>query len=753
MFWQNFSYSGLRRMFAGLFIVIFISVNAGNFLLYAFFSSALDTEVKAGSLRILSKVKYATEQIYNDVTSLSTQLSHGNITITRLMFEKERDRILEYQAHQIMQNIMVSYPVIDYIAVYNERLDEIIATRYFDSVTEAGLKYLANYYYQRGALNSAIPITVKHIGSVLDITSRNTVTICNYSPLSLANDKGVLLVGINCNFFQQLIKGLDEGDLETIMILDDGGQVISHPDTAEIFQNYRDKEYLEEVFTGGRETFSYVSTIDSIKTYISYTKSEPLGWKFVSLVPYKTMASKLIFMRNLTLILTFCILCAGLFISYLLALNMYKPIQGILKRLNPGPVPRKFPVLKNENEYIEKQIDYLRSTADISESLIKSTIIYDLLKNQYVEDKIISNHIIGELFKEPYYLGCILSFDEQDEFDGLDAEDQAAERNKLIKIAVELLCRTCVSVDFVVLSSTDSALVLHLETGAVPENLIPTLMEINEMSKKFSGRSVSSAAGSIVNSIFAINDSYEEAAANLKERFFSGAGTVIAGQNREDRREIAYPRHTEAQLYQAVLSGDEKSINVIIGGFTDTIGKTTYEYARIYLIIVITETLSLCLADKLPVDPNSFHALIRKLQRTETLQKAGIILNVFYSSLAGQVHRDPPGSLPPFVLDAIKLAAENYQNPLFSINTAAENFSFTPAYFNREFKKYRRISYSEFLNEYRMEMACKLLKQTNKPVAAISAETGISNTTYFYTLFKKIYNVTPQQYRANCSRN
>ena len=86
---------------------------------------------------------------------------------------------------------------------------------------------------------------------------------------------------------------------------------------------------------------------------------------------------------------------------------------------------------------------------------------------------------------------------------------------------------------------------------------------------------------------------------------------------------------------------------------------------------------------------------------------------------------------------------------MYSINTAAEKLNITPAYFNRIFKKYMRISYSEFLNEYRIKKACEMLQETNKSINVISAETGISNTTYFYTLFKKYYGITPQQYRNN----
>jgi YesN/AraC family two-component response regulator len=272
-------------------------------------------------------------------------------------------------------------------------------------------------------------------------------------------------------------------------------------------------------------------------------------------------------------------------------------------------------------------------------------------------------------------------------------------------------------------------------------------METSEMAKKFCGYSISSSPGSIVNSIFAINDSFEEAEAGLKERFFLGAGTITAGQNNTPRREIAYPRNLGDQLYQAILSGDKNTLYMIIGKFADTLGETSYEYTRIYLITMVIEILSLCLTNKLPVDANSFHVLIGELQKSETLQKARIILSEFCLSLSRQINTNPVEAPPLLVQNALTLATEKYQDPLFSINIAAESFNITPAYFNRIFKKYRRVSYSEFLNEYRMEMARRLLKETNKSITVIAAEIGISNATYFYTLFKKLYNITPQQYR------
>jgi hypothetical protein len=195
-------------MFTGFVVFLFIGVNVGNLLLYTFFSNALVSEINTGNMNMLTKIKNATELMYEEILSLSTQLGHDNITITKIMFENERERLLEYQGHQILQNALVSYPYIDYFTVYNERLDELIGTMYFTAESEAGLKNLAKNYYQQGIYSLTIPLAVENQASPQGTPAENTITLVIYSPLSQENDKGVLLVGINCDYFQQLINML-----------------------------------------------------------------------------------------------------------------------------------------------------------------------------------------------------------------------------------------------------------------------------------------------------------------------------------------------------------------------------------------------------------------------------------------------------------------------------------------------------------------------------------------------------------------
>jgi len=58
----------------------------------------------------------------------------------------------------------------------------------------------------------------------------------------------------------------------------------------------------------------------------------------------------------------------------------------------------------------------------------------------------------------------------------------------------------------------------------------------------------------------------------------------------------------------------------------------------------------------------------------------------------------------------------------------------------------------EYLLEYRIQMAEKLLQTTDLPVTAIAMQTGFSNSAYFGKTFRKFKNITPSEYRNQWSR-
>lgn len=71
----------------------------------------------------------------------------------------------------------------------------------------------------------------------------------------------------------------------------------------------------------------------------------------------------------------------------------------------------------------------------------------------------------------------------------------------------------------------------------------------------------------------------------------------------------------------------------------------------------------------------------------------------------------------------------------------------TPVSFSKFFKKTFNKTFTSYLNEYRINKACELLKETENSIEQISFETGYLNLSFFHRQFKLITKKTPAQYR------
>ena len=89
---------------------------------------------------------------------------------------------------------------------------------------------------------------------------------------------------------------------------------------------------------------------------------------------------------------------------------------------------------------------------------------------------------------------------------------------------------------------------------------------------------------------------------------------------------------------------------------------------------------------------------------------------------------------------------DNYAQPI-SLEEIANEAYLSPSAFCRFFKKRTRKSFVEYLNEFRISMACKMLVESKEPVAHICYKAGFNNLANFNRQFKKVMGVTPTGYR------
>ena len=92
---------------------------------------------------------------------------------------------------------------------------------------------------------------------------------------------------------------------------------------------------------------------------------------------------------------------------------------------------------------------------------------------------------------------------------------------------------------------------------------------------------------------------------------------------------------------------------------------------------------------------------------------------------------------------------ENHYGERLTIETMAAVSGFSQSHFMKFFKNTMGVSFIEYLNDYRLTMAARLLLASSDAIVAISAECGFENLSYFNRMFRRKYGVTPSEYRKN----
>lgn len=91
--------------------------------------------------------------------------------------------------------------------------------------------------------------------------------------------------------------------------------------------------------------------------------------------------------------------------------------------------------------------------------------------------------------------------------------------------------------------------------------------------------------------------------------------------------------------------------------------------------------------------------------------------------------------------------AKHYGSDLLSIKEISDYVHLSASYVCTYFKNQTGQTLNQYLTEYRMEKAMRLLEDARNQIADISAKVGYSNGNYFSKSFKKFTGLTPSKYR------
>lgn len=144
---------------------------------------------------------------------------------------------------------------------------------------------------------------------------------------------------------------------------------------------------------------------------------------------------------------------------------------------------------------------------------------------------------------------------------------------------------------------------------------------------------------------------------------------------------------------------------------------------------------------------NMFREYLKKSAGYETVLTVLLIQMLVMLQRFEMVNETESTSLRRFD-EVIHFIKSHYTSSL-TVQDLADYFFLSASHFQRQFKKTTGISFTQYLQNVRIQKCSELLKSTDIPIYQIANQVGYQDMKFFHALFRKKTGVTPKQYRQN----
>ncbi|QHW33440.1 response regulator [Paenibacillus rhizovicinus] len=252
-----------------------------------------------------------------------------------------------------------------------------------------------------------------------------------------------------------------------------------------------------------------------------------------------------------------------------------------------------------------------------------------------------------------------------------------------------------------------------------------------------------------------IYNSYQEALAAIKYRFYTGKNSVLSiGDFQSDDRSVEFPQLFDAEqdLLRLIKLGDSEQAAAKIRFIFNTL----CDNRRLpvgYVQSVCAELVNVAGKAVLELDENIrhivpdyssvFHDIYGKREAAE-LQE---VMLAFFGKLTAHFALKHSQKNARTIHKIKTIIEQTYMNHI-SLTKLAEEVYLSPNYISLIFKQETGESITEYITKVRMEAAMELLKSPDLKILEVSEMVGFENATYFSTVFKKYAGMHPQKHRS-----
>lgn len=729
------------KMLMGITLGIVIVLIASSSVYYVSFTRILQQKAFESDLSDLEHTGQAIAITTENAQTVSFQI-YRNSTIAKILYYNDPHPFDIQGAMLDLYNYLNSMPFIESIYVYNASQE-----RY----------YIVSQNGQRGVIEEEALADTAFIDILNDYrdyepfapiprildsssTKNNETAVYTYLCYDAIGTDGKLnsaiAVNISADWINQGITLSNNDDTEQIYVIDQHGSIRNVQNLKEIEPDSAVSTTLLTLDPSHEANYS-ISSFNGVKSLLTYTARDQFGWYYVRVTPYRDIIGEVQQVGVTTIQIASIILIAGLLLSWLLSKYLYAPINKIKVRMED-----------------------LESEWRNSSYTIRQNALSKLLQIQGFNPKLQLEKLrrIGVQFDftKPYQL-VFMRIDRYDELKTQGHRDILTYKFAIMNISTEI-CSKHFHVD--ALDLEDDCLLMFLnipEQTTISSETLPLIMkEVQVACEEYLRLGITIAVTPLSSDPHQLYTLYKQAKDASLHRFFKGRGAIIDVQQQPlAQKAHTFPIGKEKRLIEAIKTGKCEEAKQLY----DEIMEETKQYP-LQVVQLTTKHLTVTLENMISeIEKNSSlqlgfdcELILPKFENYETLEEMSYQFHQLFEKLTSKLSEKRNGKQEELTRRINEIIEERYADPALGLNYIADELNMSSYHISRVYRQHNSSNIVDMINHIRMEHAKQLLIKSAISIADIAAKTGYTSSSYFHRMFKKLYGVTPSEFR-NANRS
>ncbi len=740
---------------------------------FSYFIAAKDVEEKVneGNMHLLNQTRMRVEQVLDSMQRTALQFENSSL-LKSVMDSKlsGQDFIKVRELTKEMFNLQTQ-TILNQVYVVNLKHEWVVdlnSLKPLEGVNRAEFdRYLDTHesiFWAAGSgeiSQTANPVETDHWNSAEQMAT--TLRLVHKLPLlsKSAAPSGILILQITAKDIRSMLEPVNL--LASQYILNEQGEAFLSPIQDREAYRSINGEVFASIGQSGEPQGAFHAESEGNKVSVLYTKSDYNGWTYVSVVSLDKVTDQTGKIALITAAACFGIIVTVLIASWFGSRRMYSPIRKLHEFATNVQPQQTDDYRKDEFESIRESLTSLAVSRNELDKQMKSQTVH--LREFYVL-KLFTEQMSGaddqyasERYGFPTSWGSLGVL--QLELDNLQQSRFQEQDRELLLFAVSNIVAETLPVEArfspIVLNHSQVTLLTSKEESAEDglAMFYETAQHIKAKVHEYLGLECSIGISHPFKRLSDAKRAYKESSAALKLRFILGSNIIVRYADIEDQGNTEKTVYTKLRLIedQMMLAMEERQLAKVEQLFQRYLDKLLckdgfHQEHHLLLLQLASRTVGIAQEQGLSMQQvwngeEELKHLFRLQTRTEI---AGWFHSRLFKPVIGILEDMADKQFVNITRRIVDIVQEQYDQDI-SLDYCAAVMNFNPAYISRVFKKEMGVSFSEYISEYRMNIARNLLATTEMKVSEIGRKVSYTNISAFIRTFRRTFGLTPGQYR------